>query len=204
MFPDRRYVFLSVLFMVVVLAVNTLVFGRAASDIDIVKVFLVPYAITAAIVGLAKLQKRAPRVHDGWQYLTPSAAEWCAVLGCFAMTLLFLYVFHFVGSARADAESQMIALKCLIAGFAFLTVAGFIFSFGSRVRWNDQCIEQYPLFLPRRTIRWAEVAWGGESWTGRAWLAASDGTVVRFSPGQNGAEALFRTISGSNPSENTA
>ena len=204
MLPDRRYVFLSILFMLVVVAANTLVFGQAATDLGILKAFIAPYLVLAIFVGLARLQRRAPRVRDGWHYLTPSAVEWCTLLGSFAMTAFFLYVFHFVGSARGDAESQMIVLKLLIGGFAFVTVAVFIFSFGSQIRWNDASIEQYPLFLPRRTIRWADVAWGGTGWTGYIWLAATDGTVIRFSPDQNGAESLIELIGGSKPTEHAA
>jgi len=192
MFSNLRYVLLSLVCFVLLLAAATFVLGSSAKSVQ----YLITYVVTTlALTALALLQKRDPRLREGWRYLSPSAMEWLALVMSFALTVLFLWVYYFVGSARADAESQMFALKLLIAGFGAGTGAVFFTSFASEVRWNDDCIEQRRPFGATRTIKLSDIVAGGlNPWTHAIWIAASDGTVIRFSSYANGAEALARTI----------
>jgi hypothetical protein len=192
MFRELRYVLLSLLSLVLLLVVNTLVFGRGESNLRLLAIYL---AVTFILSGLGYLQKRETRVREGWRYLTPSAMEWfCLIIG-FGLTALFLYVYYFVGSARADAETQMLVLRLLIGAFGVGTAAIFFGSFASELRWNEDRIEQRRLFLGPKTVRLADIVAGGvESFTQYVWIAGADGTVIRFSPYQNGSEALARAI----------
>jgi hypothetical protein len=192
MFRDWRYVLQGLLWLLLLLIVNTFVFGRGTSNVRL----LIIYAVTTLILsGLGFFQKRDTPVRAGWRYLTPSAMEWFGLIASFGLTALFLYVYYFVGSARADEESQMLALKFLIVGFGGGTAIIFFSSFASELRWNDDCIEQRRLFRSRKTVRFADIVAGGlERWTQYVWVAGSDGTMIRFSPYQNGAEALARTL----------
>jgi hypothetical protein len=134
-------------------------------------------------------------MREGWHYLTPSAMEWFGLVGCFTLTALLLWVYYFVGSARADADSQMFVLKILIVAFAAGTALIFYNSFASELRWNDQTIEQHHAFRPSKSMKFTEIVDGGMNpLTQSIWIAASDGTTIQFSPYANGAESLARTI----------
>jgi hypothetical protein len=146
-------------------------------------------------LGLGYLQKPNPRVREGWHYLTPSLEEWFGLVCGVAMTLLFFWVYHFVGSARADAASQMFILKILIVAFAAGTGTIFYTSFAGELRWNDHAIEQSLPLVGTKMIRFVDIVNGGMTpLTQSIWVAGSDGTVIRFSSYANGAEALARTI----------
>jgi hypothetical protein len=134
-------------------------------------------------------------VREGWHYLTPSAMEWFALIGSFTLAALMLWVYHFVGSARADAATQMHILKFLIGAFAAGTGIVFFTSFACELRWNDRLIEQRKLLFGARTLRFADIVAGGMNpLTQAIWVASADGTVIRFSPYANGAESLARMI----------
>jgi hypothetical protein len=178
--------------LLLVLAVVAFVFDRSVDD---ARPLIISTAAAVAVAALAHLQRPNPRLRDGWLYLTPSVMEWFALIGCFAFTALLLWIYYFVGSARADAATQMMVLKWLIAAFAVGTGTVFFTSFASELRWNDDQIEQRRPFLLAKTIRFADIVTGGTNpLTHTVWIAASDGTVIRFSHYSNGAEALARTI----------
>jgi len=192
MFHSLRHVLQSLVWLLIVLAASTFLFGAGANSAKLIAIYVV---VALALPALAYLQKPNPRVREGWHYLTPSAMEWLGLVGGLAMTLLFLWVFHFVGSARADAASQMFILKILIVAFAAGTGIVFYTSFAGELRWNDQAIELRKPFLTAKTIRFVDIVSGGMNpLTQSIWVAASDGTVIRFSPYANGAEMLARTI----------
>jgi NADH:ubiquinone oxidoreductase subunit 6 (subunit J) len=192
MFRNLRHVLQSIVWFLILLAALTFVFGGSVNSARLVVVYVV---VTLTLAALAYLQKPYPRVHEGWHYLTPSAMEWLGLVGGVTMTLLFLWVYYFVGSARADAASQMFMLKILIVSFAAGTGIVFYTSFAGELRWNDHAIEQRQLFLAAKTIKFVDIVGGGMNpWTQAIWAAGSDGTVIRFSPYANGAEALARTI----------
>jgi hypothetical protein len=163
--------------------------------VDTLRLVAVYVGVTLTLAALTYLQRPNPRVREGWHYLSPSAMEWFGLVGSFGLTLLLLWIYHFVGSARADAATQMIVLKLLILAFATGTALVFYTSFASELRWNDQTIEQRQPFRPAKTIRFADVVDGGMNpWTQTIWVVGSDGTAIHFMPYANGAETLARTI----------
>jgi Ni/Fe-hydrogenase subunit HybB-like protein len=201
MLPDLRRALRSLawplLGFVILIAVIVVM---TSGSVDDLRPFVSVAVAMLAIVALTALQKSDARVREGWHYLTPSAMEWFALIGSFAITALMLWVYHFVGSARADAATQMLILKCLIAAFAAGTGLVFFTSFAYELRWNDRSIEQRRLLLGAnllgaKTLRFADIVAGGMNpLTQAVWVADADGTVIRFSPYANGAESLARMI----------
>src|SRR6267142_2663156 len=196
MLPDLRRALRSfawpLLGFIILIAVIVVVTG---GSVDNVRPFVSVAVAMLAIVALTALQKSDARMREGWHYLTPSAMEWFVLIGSFAITALMLWVYHFVGSARADAATQMLMLKCLIAAFAAGTGLVFFTSFACELRWNDRSIEQRRLLLGAKTLRFADIVAGGMNpLTQAVWVADADGTVIRFSPYANGAESLARMI----------
>lgn len=70
-----------------------------------------------AVTFLAFLGYRARPGKQGWRRIEPSPMHWFGLLLGGGLVLLFLYVRLFVGSSRADAESQMRILTGLIVAF---------------------------------------------------------------------------------------
>jgi hypothetical protein len=193
MFDNLRNVLQSLVWLAIVLAASMFFFG--GGSLTSLQVIVTYVAITLILMTTSYLQKPRPRVHEGWHYLTPSAMEWLGLLSAVVMTLVCLLVYHFVGSARADADSQMFILKILTIVFAAGTGIIFYSSFASELRWNDHVIEQHRPFLARKTIRLADIVDGGMiRWAECLWVAGSDGTVIYFSSYANGVETLARTI----------
>ncbi len=188
-----RYVLQGLICFLLLFAAATFVLGADAKSVQYV---IADVAATLALSGLTYFQKRVPQVREGWLYLSPSALEWFALASTFALTVLFLWVYYFVGSDREDADTQMFALQLLSVGFGAGTGFVFLVSFASEVRWNGDCIEQRrPLRATKKIILSDIVASGLNQWTHAIWIAAADGTVIRFSSYANGAEALARAIS---------
>jgi hypothetical protein len=196
MLPDLRralrnlaWPLLGLIILIVVLVVVT------GGSVEGVRPFLSAAVAMLAVVALTTLQRPHARVREGWHYLTPSAMEWFALVGSFAITALMLWVYHFVGSARADAATQMLILKCLIAAFAAGTGIVFFISFACELRWNDRSIEQRRLLFGAKTLRFSDIVAGGMNpLTQAVWVADAEGTIIRFSPYANGAKSLARMI----------
>lgn len=80
--------------------------------------------VAAMVVAvLAALGVRAVPEKSGWRRVTPSPMHWTGVLLGTSLVLLMSWVRLFVGSTRADAESQMTILTWLILAFALGTIA---------------------------------------------------------------------------------
>lgn len=201
MFSHLRYVLLSLLILLVVLAANALVFGGHFSSIKILAIYAV---VTLVQTGFDLAQRRHGRIRGEWHHLTPSLMEWFALIGCFALSVLFLYIFFFVGSSRADAASQMTILKWLIIAFTIGTAIVFRGSFSSDIRWNDEQIEQRRLFGRPVVIPWADLAAVEMKWDQSVRLTSSGGVAISFSPYQNGAAALAQKIMGEHEDEDEA
>lgn len=193
MFSSLRYVLFSLLILLVVLAANVLFFDSRFSNIEILAIYAV---VTLAQTGFDFVQRGSGRIRGEWHHLTPSLMEWFALVGCFALTCLFLYIFFFVGSGRPDAASQMTVLKWLIVAFTLGTALVFYGSFSSDIRWNDEQIEQRRLFRPAVVMRWADLAGVEIGWDESVRLLSRRGGVISFSPYQNGAASLARKIMG--------
>jgi hypothetical protein len=136
------------------------------------------------------LRQRA-QVHDGWRYLRPGAVAWIGLPLSLGFTGLLTYLYLFVGSARADAESQMLALFLLCVGFNLITIFVAYTTAVERVRWNETHIERRTLFFETRSMCWHELERFGEEPSGYLWIASYQGPKIRFSPYTNGVGELI-------------
>lgn len=190
-FSRLRLVLISLATLIAILIINVAFFGGQFFDLKILAIYAV---VTLFQAGFDIAQRRRAALKDGWHHLTPSPMEWFALIGCFALTGLLLYVFFFVGSARADAASQMTVLKWLIAAFALGTALVFHGSFASSVRWNDEQIEQHSLFRPAVVIRWSDLEGVEMTWAQAVRLVSRSGAAITFSPYQNGTASLGQAV----------
>ena len=85
---------------------------------------------------------RRAQVHDGWRYLRPGAVAWIGLPLNLGFTGLLTYCYLFVGSARADAEFQMLMLFLLCVGFNLITIHIAYTTAVERVRWNETDIRR--------------------------------------------------------------
>jgi len=191
MFGNIRNLAGGVAALAVFLAVNTFVFGRA---IDNTKLIVIYMATTLTLLGLSRAQRRSASRRDGWSYLTVSLAQWLVAGALLGLTGLFLYVFYFVGSARADAASQMAALQLLIAGFATMSALACWANFSSFTRWNGECVEQDTLFLGRRAIRFTDIVDVRETWLDNLRIQGADGSAIHIPKMHNGAHAFAEEL----------
>ncbi len=190
-FSHLRFVLISLVILVAILSANVVFFGGQFFDLKILAIYV---GVTLFQVGFDIAQRRKASLKDGWHQLAPSPMEWFALIGSFALTCLFLYIFFFVGSARADAAQQMTVLKWLIAAFALGTALVFYGSFASSVRWNDEQIEQHGLFKAPVIIRWTDLEGVEMTWAQAVRLVSRDGTKITFSPYQNGTASLGQAV----------
>jgi hypothetical protein len=193
---DRRRLLQSAAGLAVILLVNHFVFGQKIGNLQIVLTYLL---INAILVLGVIFRRRQGRVVDGWHYLTPGPMEWVALMLGAGLSLLFLYIYHFVGSARADAAFQMQVLKWLIVAFSFLTALVGFYAFVMSTRWNDERIERFMPFRSPHTILLRDVvSVRHETWSDCLLIEDAAGKRLRVSVYQNGAAALARKLTGEN------
>ncbi|HEY0647338.1 hypothetical protein [Phenylobacterium sp.] len=172
---------------------------------------MAPSAIASGLIGglvatvfLGWAINNARRVsadREGWSTLTPGAAIWAAILGSAAFSLLLFYVYFFVGSARADAEQQMMYCLALAIAFALGSLATACFAFSSTVSWRDAELRVRPIFGPPVLKRLTDLeAIEFRAWSSMFHLTFSDGYVVKVSPYMSGTRQLLEHI-GHQPSD---
>jgi len=140
---------------------------------------------------LRSARRRRAEVQNGWRYLRPGAVAWIGLPLNLGFTGLLTYCYVFVGSARADAEFQMLMLFLLCVGFSLITIHIAYTTAVERVRWNETHIERRTLFFETRSMSWHELARFGEEPSGYLWVASYHGPKIRFSPYSNGVGELI-------------
>ena len=182
----------AVLVALVVCLISYVLFGGATAF----KHFTIVLAVPCFLFGLSLLQKgEAATTRDGWNRLTASHMQMFAFVGSAAMTGLMLYVYFFVGSARADAAQQMQILLGLIFAFGFGSIVAFISCFVQQVRWNADVVEYRFGPWTRRSIPWKNLI--GCEFQGMSVpirLHAANGTVISFDPNSNGVDQLMNEV----------
>lgn len=98
------------------------------------------------LVVVALLYKRTTRVSEkGWSMVTPGMSYWLPCVGSFAFSLLIIWVWAFVGSARSDAEFQMQIAWWLALFFAWS---------GAWCAWRIAVIGRQALRWRGSKVRW--------------------------------------------------
>lgn len=145
----------------------------------------------------ARLGLRTSPDQRGWRHLRPGAMHWTGLILSAALVSLFLYVRLFVGSDRADAETQMMWLNLLIAGFGL----GMVVS-----AWQMRQMVRTDAHWRGAKLKWRDEA-GGEQVRGldhvaamrrpgfgRLAIAFKDGAVLRIDPYATGVAELCERI----------
>lgn len=193
---DYRRLLQSVVGLAVILLVNHFIFGQKISNLQIVLTYVLIHVII--VLGMV-FRRRQSRVMDGWHYLTPGPMEWFALILGAGLSLLLLYVYHFVGSARADAAFQMQVLKWLIVVFSSVTALVGFYSFVMSTRWNDERIERVMPFRSPHTILLRNVVTvRHKAWSDCLLIEDAAGKSLRVSVYQNGAASLVRKLTREN------
>lgn len=154
--------------------------------------------LTAAIVALLRAfdAARTGSQVSGWRQIRPSAMHWFGVALGAVLTVVFSYVWLFVGSSRADAESQMAILFWLIIAFGLgtLVVAWTIVSVRLQdLRWRGRKMS-FSGGEGTLSRSFDEVADLRETLFGQAEIAFSDGSRLRVDPYAVGAHRLLQAI----------
>ncbi len=114
------------------------------------------------------------------------------------LTLLFAYIWLFVGSTRPDAERQMNILFWLIVAFGSMTiVVGFEIRaiVRSAIRWRGETLSFATRNGPQ-TLLLSQAAAMRVQPLGRVIVTFDDGAIVKIDPYAQGAETLIEDITG--------
>lgn len=182
----------SIGFAAVLALASYAVFGRETA----IRNFAIVLTVSLVLTGLSSLQrKEAATERDGWRALRPSTMHWVSLVLSGGITGLLLYIYFFVGSARADAATQMKILGGLVVAFGACTVISFATCFVAKVRWNGERIESWLGPRLRRAIAWRDLA-GAEfrEPSGPIVLYAQTGEKLSIDPNCNGAEELCEEL----------
>jgi hypothetical protein len=150
--------------------------------------------VGATVVALlAAIGTRSAPDKAGWRRLTPSAMHWTGLLLGTGLLVLMSYIRLFVGSIRADAETQMSILTGLIFAFALGTISVAVAMIairrqavrwrGSHLFWRDGEQEQ--------EAELSRVTRVGYNWLGRAVVGFDDGRRLAIDPYARGAQNLI-------------
>ena len=108
------------------------------------------------------------------------------------LTLLFAYIFFFVGSGRQDAEQQMLILRLLLIAFALMTAYVSYLALMVTIRWNTRQIEQDASVFGKRSIQFADIAQLSPlRWADMLRITSIDGTRIYVPLYRNGADVFM-------------
>ena len=112
------------------------------------------------------------------------------------LTVLFAYVWLFVGSSRADAESQMTILFCLILAFGTVTIGVGLQTWlitKRAVRWRGKTI-RFTSRATAETREFGEIESANQTIWGSFTVEFRDGAVLKLDPNAKGAYELISAV----------
>lgn len=146
---------------------------------------------------LARLGIAASPDREGWRHIRPSAMHWLALGGSAAFAALVLYIRLFVGSARRDAETQMMWANLIIAGFTVATLVSLWQIrriLRSNVHWRGTTIN-FTDSIGREQIKpMSEVVGMERRWSGTIVATFGDGGSLLLDQNAKGAPELLNRI----------
>ena len=163
------------------------------SGVDWLRPIISGLVAAVVVAVLAALAGRAPPDKTGWRRIVPSGMHWTGIALGGGLVLLMSYVRLFVGSSRADAESQMTILTWLIVGLAAATIATALSMAAIRrraVRWRGARLI-YRRGGQEHEADPAAVTSIRNNLLGQTVLGFADGSVLRLDPYARGARELL-------------
>lgn len=161
-----------------------------------VKPFIILLVSGAVVVLLSLFGAKSKPDIRGWIYLKPSAMHWAAAALGTLLCLFMAYIRLFVGSSRADAETQMTILTWLIVAFGAGSIATAVSMHALRrraVHWRGTRISfSGPSGLEQRDF--GDVVGVRSNIWGQVVLTFMDGRFLRIDPYATGAENLLERI----------
>lgn len=165
--------------------------------IDLLAPFVAGLAVAASVGLVVRALFPAPPERPGWQRIKPSGMHWFGIVGSSGFVGLMLYVRLFVGSARADAESQMQILTVLILTFALCVVIGAAALRAivrADVQWRDKSLDCAGPNNSRVTKDLSQIAAMDRRWTGHVLISFADGEMLKLDGYADGVTELCSRI----------
>jgi hypothetical protein len=153
-------------------------------------------AIAGIVRWLSQLHRNTAPISAGeWKTLGVGWMEWIAIGLGTVLTLLFAYIFFFVGSARRDAAQQMLMLELLLVSFALMTAYALYLALMVTIRWNAWQLEQESWLFGKRAIRFADVCRVSPlSWANMLRISSIDGTRIYVPLYRRGTDVFMEEL----------
>lgn len=165
--------------------------------IDLLSPFVAGLAGALASGLLVRALFRPLPERQGWRSLRPSGMHWIGIMVGTGFVCLMLYVRLFVGSARADAASQMQILTLLMLVFTLcvlIAVAQVRAIVRADVRWRGASLDYAASDGTRITKDLSQVVGMERRWTGHVLIAFADGDVLKLDGYADGVSDLCSRI----------
>ncbi|MGY4308889.1 hypothetical protein ACVIJ6_006132 [Bradyrhizobium sp. USDA 4369] len=156
--------------------------------------FAVEFVVVAVIMHvLTRIQRgKAPAEAGEWKILRVGLMERLAIGLGTVLTLLFAYIFFFVGSARHDADQQMLMLRLLLVAFTLMTAYASYLALMVTIRWDARQIEQESSLFGKRSVQFADIVQLSPlRWADMLRITSIDGTRIYVPLYRNGADMLL-------------
>lgn len=162
---------------------------------------LIGFAAAAVVALLAAWQRTTPPDDKGWRSVKVGAMHHVGLWLGGGLWLLFAYIRLFVGSARADAATQMMWLNLLIVAFGVMwlgTAWSVLRTRANALRWRGQRLRFRVKGVPQERA-FDEVLVVRRSALGWTRIVLHDGLVMKIDPHAQGAEQLLDLLERSRP-----
>lgn len=142
--------------------------------------------------------RKSPSDKKGWRHVTPGGAYAFAIISSILLTLMFAYIWLFVGSSRADGESQMRILFWLIMAFgsgALITLVQYEQVRRTCICWRGEVLNWRGKGGAEHSGKLSEVVALRRAMMGPIYIVFANGTEVRVDPFATNAQLLLKTLS---------
>lgn len=151
-------------------------------------------ALGVSLLRLARITKRdAP----GWACVTPGFSHWFALIGSIGIMGLMSWIWLFVGSARRDAQSQMMYAYILVVAFGIgATYCAYHISRlrTECLRWRGAAIEFEEASGATRRLLMRDFQAFRRLISGYFELTFAGGAVIRLDPYADGSGELLAAL----------
>jgi hypothetical protein len=141
---------------------------------------------------------QSPPDKQGWRQVTPGGTYALAIIGGTLITLMFAYIWLFVGSSRPDGESQMRILFWMIIAFGsgtLITLVQYRQVRRTCIRWRGEMLNWRGKGGAEHSRKLSEAVALRKAMMGPIYIVFADGIKVRVDPFATNAPLLLKTLS---------